>query len=167
MKVITAESSKVPLSDALTGWWKGLAYRNKATEWALYFMFLSGILLWDQIVIPWPLERMLLVIHVLSSLVLFPITVLPFWLSHRKLLHSSNKKLLKITGLLLDYLLLGCALSGVFLVLEGNRGDDFGWFVYMAHLISAFVILPLLIRHTAKWSVLKPVWSIFLRNNKV
>jgi len=167
MKVISPESPKVSLPEAMVGWWNRLAYRNKAAEWALYFMFLSGILLWDQIVIPWPLERMLLVIHVLSSLVLFPLMVLPFWLSHRKLLHSSNKKLLKVTGLLLDYLLLGCALSGVFLVVEGNRGDDFGWFIYMTHLVSAFVILPLLIRHTAKWSVLKPVWSIFIRNRHV
>ena len=162
MKVITAEPSNVSLPDVMLSWWKHLAYRNKAAEWSLYFMFVSGIVLWNQIVIPWPIERIFLLVHVLSSLLLFPLTVLPFWLSHRKLLRSSNKKLLKVTGLLLDYLLLGCALSGVFLVLEGNRGDDLGWFVYMAHLVSAFVILPLLIRHTAKWSVLKPVWSIFL-----
>ena len=142
MKVITAEPSNVSLPDVMLSWWKHLAYRNKAAEWSLYFMFVSGIVLWNQIVIPWPIERIFLLVHVLSSLLLFPLTVLPFWLSHRKLLRSSNKKLLKVTGLLLDYLLLGCALSGVFLVLEGNRGDDLGWFVYMAHLVSAFVILP-------------------------
>jgi len=167
MKVMTVDPSKITLFDTLAGWWQQLAYRNKAAEWSLYFMFVSGIVLWNQIVIPWPLERIFLVVHVLSSLLLFPLIVLPFWLTHRKLLRSSSKKLLKITGLLLDYLLLGCALSGVFLVLEGNRGGDFGWFIYMVHLVSAFVIFPLLIRHTAKWSVLKPLWSIFLRNSNV
>jgi hypothetical protein len=167
MKEIAVNSPEISLVSAMSGWWQQLAYRNKAAEWSLYFMFLSGVVLWNQIDIPWSLERVFLVIHVLSSLLLFPLMVLPFWLTHRKLLRSSNKKLLKVTGVLLDYLLFGCALSGVFLVLEGNRGDDLGWLIYMVHLVSAFVILPLLIRHTAKWSVLKPVWSIFLRNNNV
>ncbi len=142
-------------------WWQRQAYRNKAAEWSLYFMFVTGFLLWNQFTLPWGIERILLITHVISSLVLFPAAVLPFWLSHRRLLKHSKKKLLVITGHLLDLLLLICALSGVLLFLVGNRGDDLGHLTYLAHLISALLITPILIRHAAGWSVLKPIWSLF------
>jgi len=167
MKALPVASSKMTLYALASGWWRQLAYRNRSAEWSLYLMFVSGIVLWNQIVIPWPVERLFLVVHVLSSMLLFPLMVLPFWLSHRKLLRSSSKKLLRTTGLLLDYLLLGCALSGVFLIFVGNRGDNFAWLIYMAHLVSALIIFPMLMRHTVKWSVLKPIWSIFIRNSNV
>jgi len=159
MKEAVAEQPDRRITDALSQWWQGLSYRNKAAEWSLYFMFVTGFLLWNQISVPWPVERLLLVVHVVSSLLLFPVTVVPFWLSHRSLLARSKKKLLKVTGQLIDYILLGCMASGLFLVLLGNRGDDLGWFAYMVHLVTALVLVPLLIRHAAKWSVLKPLWS--------
>ncbi|MFD2230818.1 hypothetical protein [Alkalimarinus sediminis] len=159
MKEAVAECPDTSITDALSQWWQSLAYRNRAAEWSLYFMFVTGILLWNQISIPWQVERLLLLVHVVSSLLLFPVAVVPFWLSHRKLLVRSKKKLLKVTGQLIDYILLGCMASGIYLVLQGNRGDDFGWVVYMVHLVTALVLIPLLIRHAAKWSVLKPLWS--------
>lgn len=141
-------------------WWQRQAYRNKAAEWSLYFMFITGFVLWNQFTLPWELERMVLIAHVLSSLILFPAAVLPFWLSHRNLLKGSQKKLLVVTGQLLDLLLLACAASGVFLFAVGNRGDDIGYIAYLLHLISALIITPLLMRHAAHWSVLKPIWSL-------
>lgn len=148
------------LSETFSDWWQRQAYRNKAAEWSLYLIFASGFLLWNVIEIPWQLERLLLPIHIISSLLLFPFIVLPFWLSHRRLLKKSKKTLLRITGQLLDVLLLGCALSGVFLFLVGNRGDDLGWLTYMLHLITALVLTPILMRHAARWSVLKPLWTL-------
>lgn len=159
MKEAVLEPTDTRITEALLQWWQGLSYRNRAAEWSLYFMFLTGILLWNQVTVPWPLERLLLVVHVISSLVLFPLTVVPFWLSHRRLLAKSKKKLLTVTGQLIDYILLGCMASGLFLVLQGNRGDDLGWMAYMMHLVTALVLMPLLIRHAAKWSVLKPLWN--------
>lgn len=163
MKAVTADLPEKRISAFVSDWWQQLTYRNKAAEWSLYFLFVSGILLWNQVSIPWSLERWLLVIHLLGSLLLFPLVVAPFWLAHRRLLQRSKKKLLKVTGLLLDYLLLGCLLSGVWLVLMGNRGDALGWVAYMTHLVTALVIVPLLIRHAAKWSVLQPLWSVFIK----
>lgn len=145
----------------LAAWWQRQAYRNKAAEWSLYFMFVTGFLLWNQFTLPWEIERLLLITHVISSLILFPAAVLPFWLSHRRLLKSSKKKLLIITGKFLDLLLLLCALSGVFLFLVGNRGDNIGYATYLTHLVSAIIITPILMRHAATWSVLKPIWSLF------
>ena len=141
-------------------WWQRQAYRNKAAEWSLYFMFISGFMLWNQFTLPWELERMVLIVHVLSSLILFPTAVLPFWLSHRNLLKGSQKKLLVMTGQFLDLLLFACASSGIFLFLVGNRGDGIGHLAYLAHLISALIITPLLMRHAARWSVLKPIWLL-------
>lgn len=164
MKEAVAEQSEIGIADVLSQWWQGLSYRNKAAEWSLYFMFITGFLLWNQVAVPWPIERLVLVVHVVSSLVLFPITVVPFWLSHRTLLKCSSKKLLKVTGQFIDYILLGCVASGIYLVLLGNRGDDFGWLVYMVHLVTALVLIPLLIRHAAKWSVLKPLWSRWVKS---
>jgi hypothetical protein len=145
----------------LASWWQRQAYRNKAAEWSLYFMFVSGFMLWNQFSIPWGLERLLLITHIISSLILFPAAVLPFWLSHRQLLKNSNKKLLVVTGQCLDLLLMVCMMSGVFLFLVGNRGDNLGYATYLSHLVSAILITPILMRHAAGWSVLKPLWAIF------
>lgn len=150
----------ISLSANISLWWQRQAYRNKAAEWSLYFMFVTGFVLWNQFTLPWPLERIVLIVHVLSSLILFPSAVLPFWLSHRRLLKNSQKKLLIITGQILDCLLLACALSGVFLFIIGNRGDELGYLAYLVHLVSALVITPILIRHAARWSVLTPIWSL-------
>ncbi len=141
-------------------WWQRQAYRNKAAEWSLYFMFVTGFVLWNQFTLPWQLERVVLISHVISSLILFPAAVLPFWLSHRRLLKNSQKKLLLITGQLLDLLLLACAISGIFLFMVGNRGNELGYLAYLTHLVSALVITPILMRHAARWSVLTPIWSL-------
>jgi len=153
----------LPRFKSLSAWWQQQAYRNKAAEWALYFMFATGFILWNQFTLPWEVERLILITHVLSSLILFPATVLPFWLSHRKLLKKSKRKLLIITGHLLDLLLILCTLSGTLLFLVGNRGDSLGYLMYLTHLISAIIITPIIMRHAAGWSVLKPLWSFFKR----
>ncbi len=153
-------SQPMSLAANVSLWWQRQAYRNKAAEWSLYFMFVTGFVLWNQFTLPWQFERVVLIVHVLSSLILFPAAVLPFWLSHRRLLKGSQKKLLNITGQILDCLLLACAISGVFLFVVGNRGDDMGYLAYLTHLVSALVITPILIRHAARWSVLAPIWSL-------
>lgn len=141
--------------------WQQLGYRNVIAEWALYALFISGFLLWDVLVLPWEGVRLLLIVHVLLSMLIFPIFILPFWLSHRQLLKTSKKRFLNITGQCLDLLLLLCVASGVYLLIQGNRGDDLGYLVFLAHLISAIILLPIIMRHSYRWSVLQPVWSLF------
>ena len=140
--------------------WQQLGYRNTIAEWSLYALFISGFLLWDILSIPWDGVRLLLILHVLLSIIIFPIYILPFWLSHRRLLKTSKKRLLNITGQFLDLLLALCVISGLYLLIQGNRGDEFGNLVFLAHLISALVLLPLIMRHSLKWSVLQPLWSL-------
>jgi hypothetical protein len=140
--------------------WKQLGYRNTMAEWSLYALFVSGFLLWDILALPWAGVRLLLIIHVFLSIIIFPIYVLPFWLSHRRLLKNSNKRFLNITGQCLDLLLALCFFSGLYLLIEGNRGSELGYLVFLAHLISALILLPVIVRHSLNWSVLQPLWSL-------
>lgn len=141
--------------------WQQLGYRNKMAEWSLYALFLSGFLLWDILSVPWDGIRVLLILHLLLSIIIFPVYILPFWFSHRRLLKTSKKRLLNITGQCLDLILALCIFSGLYLFILGNRGDDFGNIIFLVHLISALILLPLVMRHSARWSVLQPVWSFF------
>ncbi len=160
MDAVVAQPHK-PFTTHVRNWWQRQAYLNQAAEWSLYFMFASGLILWELFTLPWAFERLVLISHVIASLIIFPLMVLPFWLSHRRLLKKSQKRLLIITGQLLDLLLLACAASGLFLFLIGNRGDNLGYLAFLIHLISALILAPILMRHAAKWSVLKPLWSLF------
>lgn len=148
---------------AVNQYWRALGYRNRMAEWALYTLFLSGLLLWDLFSVPWPVLRVLLILHILCSIIVFPMYILPFWLSHRRLLKHSKKQFLVVTGNLLDALLLLCLASGLYLFIQGNRGDDLGYYAFLSHLIAALVLTPILMKHSARWSVLKPVWLLVTR----
>lgn len=147
-----------------TSWWRQLAYRHKAAELSLYLLFLTGLPLWSLFSLSWEGERFLLLIHCLGSLILFPLLVLPFWLSHRRLWQTSRKPWLKKTGRYLDLLMLICAVSGIYLLLLGNRGEWLGNSSHYLHLISALPLTLILLRHAARWSVLRPVISLFVRH---
>jgi hypothetical protein len=149
-----------PIVMRLKQGWQELGYRNTLAEWSLYALFLSGLLLWDVFSLPWQGIRWLLISHLLLSIIVFPIYVLPFWLSHRRLLKKSNKRLLNVTGQILDILLSVCVLSGLYLLIQGNRGGELDFLIFLAHLISAIILFPVLMRHSYKWSVLQPIWSL-------
>ena len=71
--------------------WRKAAYQSKSAEFILYFLVMSGLLLWDGFGFPWQVTRPSLAIHFIVSLILFPLFVVPFWLSHRALLKKSQK----------------------------------------------------------------------------
>lgn len=148
------------LKEGLKQAWQQLGYRNTVAEWSLYALFISGFLLWNILSLPWDAVRLLLILHVLLSIIIFPIYILPFWLSHRRLLKTSKKRFLNITGQCLDFILAMCVTSGLYLLIQGNRGDGFDNGVFLAHLISALILLPIIMRHSLRWSVLQPVWSL-------
>lgn len=164
MKVATGEQSNHGYWSSLSLWWQRLAYKNKFAEWSLYFLFITGFLLWDPIPTPWAVERLILLTHSISSLLLFPLFIAPFWTSHRRLLHRSNKKFLRFTGQIIDGLLLTSLISGLYLLLVGNPGENAGAIAHLIHLITALILAPLLIKHAGNWSVLKPLWSLFKKD---
>ena len=150
------------LPQSLGNYWCQLAYKSRAPEICLYALLASGLPLWNSFDLPWFVARILLFIHCFSGLILFPLYVMPFWFSHRRLLNNSNQPLLKITGKLLDLLLLLSVVSGFYLLLVGNRGEFLGWISHYTHLITALPLGLLLMRHAARWSVLRPLYRPFL-----
>ncbi|WP_421863780.1 hypothetical protein [Motiliproteus sp.] len=161
------------LSDSPSGqslirqYWLKLAYHHQLAESTLYLLFVTGLPLWNIFSLPWIGERTLLFVHVLAGLILFPLAVVPFWLSHRRLLNSSTsnpsgtprKKKLRKTGQVIEILLLLSTLSGVYLLLLGNRGEWLGWVNHYTHLITAIPIALLLFVHALRWSVLRSLLS--------
>ena len=142
------------LSKLLKTWWKARAYKNKGAEVVLYLMFVSGILVWAWLDISWHITRLMLPVHIVFGLFIFPVTVLPFWLSHRNLIKQSKKQFLKRTGTALDYLLVVCSVSGIYLVFWGAPGNDLGWLVQNIHFYSSWLLVPLIFSHAFRWSVL-------------
>jgi hypothetical protein len=139
-------------------WLDALAYRNQATEWSLYGMFLTGLPLWDVFGLEWAVERWFLLSHLLLSALFFVLFVVPFWIAHRRLLARSRKRLLVVTGRMLELILLTCGASGFYLMWFGNTGNLAGALVSLLHLITGLLMMPVLMRHAARWSVLKPAW---------
>jgi len=142
------------ISELLKDWWKARAYKHKFAETVLYLMFLSGLFVWAWLDFSWQIQRAMLFVHVVAGLFVFPISVVPFWLSHRSLINRSQKKFFNRTGLLLDYLLAFCFLSGLYLVFWGAPGNDFGWLVQNIHFYTSWLLVPLVFAHALRWSVL-------------
>ncbi|MEH6648616.1 MAG: hypothetical protein V7707_01175 [Motiliproteus sp.] len=147
----------------LQRYWGSLAYHHRLAEAALYLLFVTGLPLWNIFTLPWQGTRALLFAHVVAGLLLFPLSALPFWLSHRRLLQNSHKPKLKKTGQLIEWLLIFSALSGVYLLLLGNRGEWLGVFNHYIHLITAIPFAILLLIHAWRWSVLQSVIKPLLK----
>ena len=135
--------------------WQWLAYHHQAAEGTLYLMFFSGLLLWEPLTPLWSLARWNLFLHVMLSLTLFPLLFGAFLLSHRALLNRSNKPFLRITGRIIEGLLLVCLASGLLLILHGTPGDSMGSLASWAHWLSALLLTPLVLRHAWRWTILQ------------
>ncbi|WP_421781362.1 YncE family protein [Kiloniella litopenaei] len=145
----------------LASFWRKEAYRSHPPEFILYFLTISGLLLWDNFDLSWSLQRITLTMHILVSLVLFPLFVLPFWLAHRNVFSKSPKVFLRKTGRLIEFGLIALTLSGLYLFLLGNRGEFLGQIAYWTHFLFTFPLLFLVIRHALRWSIIKNVkWII-------
>jgi len=138
----------------ILNWWKTRAYKHKGAEITLYLLFFSGLLLWDWLGLEWQALRFLLFSHMVIGLVIFPLTVVPFWLSHRKLLARTRKPSFIRTGRAIECLLLNCGLSGVYLIFWGVPGDTLGWLMQILHFYSSWLLAPLVFYHALRWSVL-------------
>lgn len=135
--------------------WQALAYRNRAPEWCLYALAVTGLLLWSPVNLPWSWQRWNLTLHSLVGAVLFPVLVVPFWLSHRRLLTSSRRAFLRWTGRGLELMLVLLSVTGYWLFFIGHRGNAFEAWVGLVHLYLGLGLAPLLVRHAWRWSVLR------------
>ena len=150
-----AKTSSVGIRSALQAAWNRQAYRSKPAELVLYFLTISGMVLWSGFDLPWHLQRTTLTLHLVASLLLFPVLVLPFWLAHRSAHGHRGTLFLRRTGRVIDYALISLTLSGLYLVFFGNRGDLTGGIAYWAHLLPAVPVALLVVAHAMRWSMLK------------
>lgn len=150
-----ADSPLVRQKMALRTFWVREGYRSHPAELVLYILTISGLMLWVGFDLPWQWQRTTLTLHILGSLLLFPIFVLPFWLAHRSALRRSQKSFLRRTGRIIEYGLAALTLSGFYLAFFGNRGGIAGGVAYWAHLLPSVPIALLIARHALRWSILK------------
>ncbi|WP_420414372.1 hypothetical protein [Roseibium sp.] len=147
----------------VSAFWQREAYRSKPAELVLYFLAISGLMLWDGFGLPWQMQRSTLTLHLLISLFLFPVFVVPFWLAHREILNRSTKPFLRHTGHLIEYSLILLTISGLYLAFFGNRGGSYGEVAYWTHLLPSLPILLVVARHAFRWSMLKSLkWMLAL-----
>lgn len=146
--------STLPGQANLHLWWQQLAYRHKTAEFLMYFMFVTGVLLWDRLAINWQAIRWLLPLHMLIGATFFTIMVGAFWISHRRLLQRSKKTFLRQTGILVEWLLTICSLTGFYLFFYGNTGNNLGFLIQDVHFYSSWLLTPLVFRHALRWSML-------------
>ena len=151
-QAVKAETN-IHLKSMLAGYWRKISYQSKPAEFLLYFLAISGVCLWEGFDLPWLFLRTSLAIHILVSLLLFPIFVLPFWLAHREILSSSTKPFLRRTGQLIEYCMVALFLSGLYLMFFGNTGNWVGEIAYWLHLLPAVPLIMLLAFHARRWSM--------------
>lgn len=157
------ESSSVVLVQSLLGtvrhqvaaWQARLAYRHEWAEWSLYLLVVTGLLLWNGFDLFWPVMRWSLVLHLIAGALLFPLIILPFWLSHRSLLNRSRKPRLRLTGRLIELGLIAMVVTGFYLLFWGNPGHALGHWMHEIHLLLTLPLLPLVLWHAFRFSVLR------------
>jgi len=133
-------------------------HQNKHVELAIYAIFISGLILWDVLGSPWGLARWILPLHIVLSLLLMPLLILPFFIRHRSVFKFSKKPIKRYTGRTLEIVFYTLGLSGFYLFLMGNPGNWMGLTVYWIHLILSFPLIGIMIWHIGKRSLLRLGW---------
>jgi hypothetical protein len=138
--------------------WKRRAFKNKSAELLLYVMFLSGLLMWDGVSsliwIDWEMTNLILLTHMIMGSSIFMVVVGLFWSSHRRLMIKSTKKTLRLTGTVIEYLLITCVITGLYLTFIGNTGNALSWWIDQLHFYSSWGLTPLVFAHALRFSVL-------------
>lgn len=163
MTVMSISHESLSLSQRCKVHWQSLAYRNQAAEWMLYALLLTGLPMMTLFDTDWSWQRWDMVVHALLGTFGFSLVVVPFWLSHRRLLQRSRKPFLRITGRLTEMLLLITGVTGYYLIVWGNRGSTADYLIHETHLYAAMALTLVLMRHAFRWSVLQPLWKRLLR----
>ncbi|WP_321779559.1 multiheme c-type cytochrome [Sulfurimonas sp.] len=121
-------------------------------EISVILMFLTGILQWDILNIEWEYFTTLQAIHIISSVFVSVILIIPFVNMH---LYKYRNNILanrrnSTNGMILGLTLFLIILSGGYLFFIGNRGGDtIGNYAFLVHLYGSFVLVFFLWYHTA------------------
>ena len=133
----------------------------------IYFMFLSGLTLWQTVSVSWEVERWMLLLHIAIGSSVFTLVVGAFWCSHRRLILTSRNAFLRTTGTLIEWLLATCVLTGFYLFIYGKTGNTLSLVIQELHFYSSWILVPLVLRHAFRWSIfnLRQIVSFFKKQN--
>lgn len=129
----------------------------KIIELSTYIMFITGFLLWEDLNISWQTYKLSQMSHILFSVIITCLLLVPFILSHAKKHKktiikrekSYKKRRQTFLGFLLAFSLILLLLSGIYLLLVGNRGGDiYGIVSNFLHFYFAFLFIFLIITHS-------------------
>ena len=112
----------------------------------LLFMFISGILLMEQVHLCWEFFRIIQPLHIFGSIVVLLLFLLPFLYQHISgtLIHHTKSR----SGIFFGIVLIVVLFSGVYLFLVGNPGgDEIALFVHTLHLYGSFLLIGVLFWH--------------------
>ena len=116
----------------------------------MIIMFITGILLWDLFDISWEYYSPLQAIHIILSLVVMGIFIIPFVNIH-VYQHRVKNKIKSTNGWLLGIILLLITISGFYLFIVGNRGGDiYGEYSFYIHLYGSILLMFFLFYHIKK-----------------
>jgi len=113
-------------------------------------IFLTGILQMDILAINWEYLTSIMAIHIIGSIVISLILLIPFANTHSfSMLYIQKRK--NIDGYILGVILFLMIASGIYLFLIGNRGGDIiGKFTFYIHLFGGFLLIISLYYHIKK-----------------
>ncbi len=158
MAAPTQQHADTPISDELRGWpslwlapvlglWHWLALQGKLARHSLFFVSLTGLVLFAPLALPWIVARHALLLHIVAGLVVLPVAVLPFWLRHRERMLGAPRSFQRSAGRALELLLLAEIVSGLYLFFPGNPGHQVGELTSWAHLLLAVPFLAYMLTH--------------------
>ncbi len=119
-------------------------------------MFITGILQWEIFNIQWKYFAPLQAIHMISSLIVCIVLIIPFVNMH---VYKYRKKIVTkrrayVNGILLGIVLFLVVMSGFYLFFIGNRGgDSFGVYSFNIHLYGSFILLFFLWYHSISFKI--------------
>lgn len=130
---------------------------TRPTELACVLLLVSGGALFRPLGLPWAEARWVLLIHVVLSVLLVPLVIVPFWLHHRSRLRWSRRPRQRITGRGIELGLVLLFGSGGWLLFWGWNGTNLGWSVHMVHLLFSVPILALIVWHGWRNSLFRKI----------
>ena len=124
--------------------------KTASTKIFILFMFLTGFIQQDIINLDWEYLTTVRSIHVIGSIIVSVVLIIPFANTHSYDV-LLVKKIHNIDGFILGTILFLVIASGVFLFLVGNRGGEImGEISFYTHLIGSYLLVLSLFYHISK-----------------
>ena len=117
----------------------------------LLTLFASGLFLWDGLGIGWEKQRWILFIHAPLAFGIIGYYLLTYILPHLEyhLPKAKNENSFKRnSGIILGVVIMISIVSGIWLMIIGQRGDFIGKIAQLSHLISSLMIVPIFLLHS-------------------